>query len=196
MQRALRSKNTFIGNTACVQCKVHMRNSKEYWQLVPYSGKVLVLIHWTEGTEGERKNGPQEVGQGFFHIIYVQNAVHQSTRQSVSFFGYLTNSFLQSTPQNPENIYFHERQDHHFTKPIVSMQLKHSPKVLTEHVTSHPLYDWPWHRRHIGLVRSPLNTLRQSTPQLLEIPHSVSMSFLEEIWCSVCLWTHSLSQCW
>lgn len=47
------------------------------------------------------------------------------------------------------------------------MELKHSPKVLTSRVTSHSLYDQPWHRRYMELVRSPLNTLRPSTPQLL-----------------------------
>lgn len=102
------------------------------------------------------------------------------------FFGYTTNSFLQSTTQNPENIYFHERQDHHFTKPIVSIELKHSPKVLTNHVTSHSLYDWPWHRRYMELVRSPLNTMRPSTPQLLGnasfcICHSLSSSDVQSI---------------
>lgn len=100
-----------------------------------------------------------------------------------------TNSFLQSTTQNPESIHFHERQDRHFTKPVVSIQLKHSPKVLTKHVTSHPLYDWPCHRRYMGLVRNPLNTLRPSTLGMsysgkyliLYLCHSLSKSNVQSI---------------
>lgn len=83
MQRALRSKSTFIRNAACVQCCTN----EKLWVVLAASSTfeksisiyLLNRRHW----EGETKNEHQKIRWGVFHIMYVENAVHQSSRQSV-----------------------------------------------------------------------------------------------------------------
>lgn len=101
-----------------------------------------------------RKNEHQKIRQVFF--TYRPNTIHQNTWQTISFLN-MTDSFLQSTTQDREDVYFRERQEHLFTKPIVCIQLKYNPKVLIKHITSYALHDRPWYisRRYTGLVRSP-----------------------------------------